>query len=422
MSVLIVGGVVPSVTAPTEAACVYSHAFINSLLNANVKGIHFALINNHMPKALPDSQADIERLEARGVKFHLDPAFCADPNREGGRLFGKLKRAAHRRMDTAKKRERVQKLLQDESIDAIIVIWAEYATALLSRLDVKSKIAVYGNLHHNLLKANQLIRLLSDEPTGGSAYSAWLINAFRNQNWRGNLMQYDIVCNVAKNDADTIGAMGMRSAYLPMIWQSAPNAAPNECAEGPQSHKGAASHDVMLSVGNKSATGNSLAFLAYISEIRSWISEEKLASLKFHIFGGGNFRNEYIRQSFAGYDEIVDQGFVDDLNGCFRSFLCCLVLHGFFDFRVAHTRILNAWEQQCPVIAHEGMCSAMPELRHGHNCLLFKDSESLNRTLEEVKDLTVRETVTAGGLSTMTASQNSAGYRELFDMLQGGPT
>ena len=422
MSVLVVGGVVPSVTAPTEAACVYTHAFMNSLLNANVKGIHFALINNHLPKVLPNSKADIELLEVRGVKFHLDPAFCKDPNREDGRFFGKLKRAAHRRMNTAKKRERVQKLLQDESIDAIIVIWAEYATALLSRLEVKSKIAVYGNLYHNLLKANHLIRLLSDEPTGGSAPFAGLINAFRNQNWRRNLMQYDLVCNVAKNDADAIGAMGMRSSYLPMIWQSAPNAAPNECAEEPQSHKGAASHDVILSVGNKSATGNSLAFLAYISEIRSWISEEQLASLKFHIFGGGNFRNEYIRQSFTGYNEIVDQGFVDDLNECFRSFLCCLVLHGFFDFRVAHTRILNAWEQQCPVIAHEGMRYAMPELWHGHNCLLFKDSESLNRNFEEIKDLTIREALTAGGLSTLTASQNSAGYKELYEMLQGGST
>ena len=158
---------------------------------------------------------------------------------------------------------------------------------------------------------------------------------------------------------------------------------------------------IVASVGNLTATGNSLGFYTLGTEILPRMKKLMGEGMfEFHIFGRGkpmNFLNEILNDS-----HIKIRGFVDDIDTEISNSDIFLVANNSRKFKVGHTRFLHAWSKSVAVVAFEDSALAMPEIVHEYNALLGSNSHEIcDLIMKCLKDKKLKQKLINNGLKTL---------------------
>jgi glycosyltransferase involved in cell wall biosynthesis len=400
---LIVASVWPHVNGSFEAANVVAHSIVSNISTSGEFEVAYAYINEKLAHIPPEAEPELDYLRQAGVRF-LEPLLLPPPSRLRERALSLLK-AFITSPETIlfgygagdALRARIPR-----EVDAVLTIWTE--VGLNAASDVGTlRFAYHGNPDHKVFDAqHEVMRLVGAEPHGLRAVVDWLRRGLlRNLLERAHmamLRRYTFVANVAANDAAYYASQGVNAFYLANMWPMAPPAdweARRDALEAVNPGK------IVGSVGNMSATGNSLGFVALGMEVLPALERTlPLDSFKIHIFGGRQPKS-FLRPLLT-HPAVVLRGFVDDLNEEIMSASVFLICNNHHDFKVGHTRFLHAWSLGACVVAFRDCRESMPEIEHGRNALLGDTAEEIAALVAQaLNDRELRRRIGNGGLETL---------------------
>jgi glycosyltransferase involved in cell wall biosynthesis len=134
---------------------------------------------------------------------------------------------------------------------------------------------------------------------------------------------------------------------------------------------------IMLGALNTTVTK---AGLKYFSEkIYPVLKNELKYDYRVHIIGAGDWPNDIVKPNS---NKIVIRGYVEDLTDDWLNTDILLVPTN-IELGV-RARILTAFSKGMCVVSHVANVKGIPELRHGHNCMLGSDSHELVECMNKI--------------------------------------
>lgn len=400
---LVVSSVWPHVEGSYEAANVVVHSIVAQLIADGAFDLSYAYINSHLAQIPHQAESEIACLREAGVNF-LEPLLLPLPPPLRSRplaLFKALLTKPESILFGYGAGDALRTLAQ-RPIDAVLTIWTE--VGLNAASDVGAlRFAYHGNPDHKVFDAqHELMRLVGVEPRGLRAALDWLRRfLLRNLLERAHLAvlrNYTFVADVAANDAAYYAERGIKACYLSNMWPMSP---PPEWESWRDALEAANPGKIVGSVGNLSATGNSLGFVALSKEVLPAL-ERVLPrdSFKIHIFGGREPKP--FLKPLLNHPAIVFRGFVQDLNAEIISASVFLISNNHHNFKVGHTRFLHAWSLGACVVAFRDCRESMPEIEHGKNALLGDTAEEVAAIVAQaLDDRELRRRIGRGGIETL---------------------
>lgn len=400
---LIVSGVWPHVVGNREAANVISHQVTHHLALSGRFDVGYCVINAHdttMPEA---AGPEVEALKALGVRF-VGPVRPPRVPAAGAGAAGKLKAVLAGRPDRlivgTDAHDQLLQALGGELPDAVLAVWAEQAGYVVSQLPV-TRFNYAGNPDHKVLEARMELR----DRLGGRSLLDRVADDLRLRVTRAGhlaaMRRYDLMWNVAANDAADYRAAGVNARYLQNMWPGAVHAdwqAARDAAEQ------VAPLRIVGNVGNISATGNSFGLMTLATEILPRLKERLgEGAFEIHLFGGGQPHPAV--QPLLADPHVKVRGFVDDLDAEILAAPIFLVANNSQRFKVGHTRFLHAWSLGACVVGFADSAEAMPEIRHRENALLgHTPTEVADLVVEAAADRALRRKMGAGGVAALTTA------------------
>ncbi len=259
------------------------------------------------------------------------------------------------------------------SPNMLLVPWSEWLTALCADFPLK-KFAYYGNPDH---KAG--IWRKSFDRRHGISGASWLrlkLGLFLLEREHIKVMsKYDLVGNVAENDAKYYMSKGLNNVfYIQNMWIDRFGVSWQEKRQA--AFDNSSPIKIIANVGQLGGTAN-----RYGLEILGRDVAPRLKHLmgdltyELHILGIGELVPS-LRKILAR-PEIIIRGFVDDIDREILESKIFLCLNNASPFKVGHTRYLHAWSLGACVIAHQDAALSMPEMKHNQNCLLGRDVQEI---------------------------------------------
>ena len=399
---LVASGVWPHVAANTEAANVISHQITHHLAHSGRFDVSFAYINSVSAPIPSVAVPEIEALRAAGVRF-LEPVIFDPQPIAGGSPFGKvfcLLRGRPDRILTGTDRTHLlADALGGELPDIVLTTWSETSNNLVSTLPVRHRFTYAGNPDHKVLDA----RLELVERLGRVSLIGRLRNRLRRQVVKAAHLQvmrrFELMWNVAANDAVDYRRVGINAHYLQNMW---PIATQGDWEGVRNTLEKSEPLKIVGNVGNLSATGNSFGLLTLATEIVPEL--ERLigtGAFEVHLFGGSS-PHPAVRPHLDN-PHIRIRGFVDDLDTEILSAPIFLIANNSHRFKVGHTRFLHAWSLGAAVVGFPDSAQAMPEIVHDHNAVLGRTSAELAEQIVALaSDRQRRRRLGRNGWATLT--------------------
>ena len=393
----------PCTFGSKEAANVIIHQIIENLVLTKKFNIFYCLITNKHFENNKYTELVINDLKKKGVQF-LKPLIVENYKKKS--LFNLLYYLLSGSPEKVFSGAELQNIIADHFTfkpDLVLTVWSEYATHACSKLKCK-KFNYSGNSQYDVYAAHHELSILenlyrSRKTSFQKKLIFFLKYKFFKFAYMASMKRYDLVWNVAKNDAHTLKKSGVNAKYLQNMWPV--SNVKNDTSSIKLGSKGSQIVKIVASVGNLTATGNSLGFYTLGTEIlprmKKLIGE---GMFEFHIFGRGkpmNFLNEILNDS-----HIKIRGFVDDIDTEISNSDIFLVPNNSRKFKVGHTRFLHAWSRSVVVVAFEDSALAMPEIVHEYNALLGSNAHEICdlivRSLENKK---LKQKLINNGLKTL---------------------
>ena len=401
-NLMIISSVWPHIRSHKEAANVVTHSMITELVKLKRFNLSFLYLNKEVTGVPDDALPEIEELKSSGVEF-LDPVAVLPPQppRQNPLKFAKdfIFSPEATLIGHDSLRNSIQ--LKDKDIDIVLTIWTEVGLNAAANLG-KLRYAYHGNPDNKVFNAQQeILDRFSDRQNGiRSFFSKSKFFLKRNLLARAHLAtlkKFDLVADVAKNDALYYANKGVKACYLQNMWPTNLNLTSKyKRGVGYKKHG-----KIVGGVGNVSATGNTLGFLALGKEVLPELDKTiDRNEYEIHIFGGGTPK-PYVAQ-ILNHPNIKMRGFVDDLDAEILSSSLFLITNNRYDFKVGHTRFLHAWSLGCCVIAFKDCANAMPEIVHEKNALLAETPKEMAELIKlALCDKTLRNRIGVGGFNTL---------------------
>jgi glycosyltransferase involved in cell wall biosynthesis len=425
---LVVSGVWPHVEGSVEAANVVAHSIVTELVATGQFDLSYAYVNAEPARIPSQAEPELADLRRRGVRF-LELLLAPRP---ASRL-----RLRYRPLVLLKLLARPESILfgydagealrsaVGREVDLVLTIWTE--VGLNAARDVGARrFAYHGNPDHKVFEAQHEIRRLSNLETAGlrAALDYLRRSAVRKLLERAHLAvlrRYTFVADVAANDAAYYVSQGINAFYLANMWPMTP---PADWESRRDALEALNPGKIVGSVGNLSATGNSLGFITLRKEVLPEL-ERKLPSnsFKIHIYGGRELR-PFLRPLLT-HPAIALRGFVEDLNVEILSAPVFLISNNHHNFKVGHTRFLHAWSLGACVVAFRDCRESMPEIEHGCNALLGDTAEEVATLVAKaLGDCELRRRIGRGGIETLRQKFSPATVtRTLIERMQtAGPS
>ncbi|EKV26052.1 hypothetical protein C882_3339 [Caenispirillum salinarum AK4] len=383
------------------------HQITCHLARSGLFDVRYVVINA-FETAMPGAAGpEVEDLKALGVHFH-EPVKADLTPAAGAGAFNKLKAVAAGHSDRlivgTGQQDKLLRSLGGEMPDAVLAIWAETAGYMASSLPIP-KFNYAGNPDHKVLEA----RMELEDWLGGRSLLGRARDVMRLKVTRAGhlaaMRRYDLMWNVAANDAADYAAAGVNARYLQNMWPGAVHA---DWQAGRDASEQTAPLKIVGNVGNISATGNSFGLMTLATQIVPRL-KEKLGEGAFevHLFGGGKPHPSVA--PLLNDPHIRVRGFVDDIDAEILSAPVFLVANNSQRFKVGHTRFLHAWSLGACVVGFSDSAEAMPEIRHRENALLGDTPEAVaDLVVEAGRDKALRRAVAAGGIEMLTTAFNPA--------------
>ncbi|MCA8931700.1 MAG: glycosyltransferase family 4 protein, partial [Rhodospirillaceae bacterium] len=347
------------------------------------------------------AQADLAALRQAGVQFLEPVVFDRQPVAAGWlqRIKCLLARRPDRFLVGTDRTAALAEALQGRMPDAVLTVWSENASNLVSTLPVPFRFTYAGNPDHKVLDA----RLELAERLGRVSLPGRLRNRARYAVTKAAHLQvirrFDLMWNVAANDAADYRAAGINARYLQNMW---PAAIHGDWEAARDATEQTAPLKIVGNVGNLSATGNSYGLLTMATEIVPEL-RRRLGDggFEIHLFGGGAPHPAV--QRHLDDPHIKVRGFVDDLDREILSAPIFLVANNSDRFKVGHTRFLHAWSLGAAVVGFADSALAMPEIAHGQNALLGQTPAELARHIVDLAaDTAMRRRLGRSGADMVT--------------------
>lgn len=384
--------------------------------------LSYAFISSTDAKVPIEAQDEIDALQSNGVQF-LEPLLLnPSPSlRERPMFFLKALLGNPESIllgyDVS---EKLSTLLNGQKIDAVLTIWSEVGLNAASNFPAL-RFAYHGNPDHKVFDAqHEIMRLAGVQPKGLRGLVDSLRRALlRNLLERAHLAvlrRYHFVADVAANDAAYYAANGVNAIYLQNMWPTQP---PPDWEARRDTLEAANPGKIVGSVGNTSATGNSLGFIALGQEVLPAL-KRKLGeqAFKIHIFGGREPKP--FLKPLLDDPHILLRGFVNDLDAEILSASVFLISNNHHRFKVGHTRFLHAWSLGACVVAFDDCRESMPEIEHGRNALLGSTAEEVAFWVAQaLADRDLRRRIGQGGIDTLRAQYSPTSVtRALIEHIQ----
>lgn len=422
MRLLVVSSVWPHVTRNFEAANVVVHSILAELARSGTFELSFAYLNTSEARVPDEAQEELDALGAVGVEF-LAPVIVPPAPSLRSRPLVFLKALMGNPTGVFigyGAGERLREAIGGRAIDAVLTIWTEVGVNAASELPVAC-FAYHGNPDHKVFDAqHEVRRLVGAEPKGLAGAVDWFRRALLRRVLEGAhlsvLRRYRFVADVAANDVTYYVAKGVNAFYIRNMWPAKP---PADWESQRNALEAANPGKIVGSVGNLSATGNSLGFVALGQEVLPAL-KRRLGNVPFeiHIFGGREPK-PFLKLLLA--DPCIRlRGFVEDLDAEILSAPVFLIANNHHRFKVGHTRFLHAWSLGACVVAFEDCREAMPEIEHGRNTLLGRTAEDVaDLVAQALADRDLRRRIGRGGIETLRAQFHPAAVtRILVDKIQ----
>lgn len=400
---LIVSSVWPHVEGSFEAANVVAHSIVAEIAASSDFDLSYVYVNATPAQVPPQAEPEMEQLRAAGVKF-LEPLLLPPPPslRERPLTFLKALLAKPESILFGYGAGDALRSGTQRKVDAVLTIWTEIGLNAASDVGTL-RFAYHGNPDPKVFDAqHEVMRLVGAEPRGLRAAVDWLRRGLlRNLLERAHLAilrRYTFVADVAANDAAYYATKGINAFYLANMWPMSP---PMDWEARRDALEAANPGKIVGSVGNLSATGNSLGFVALGKEVLPAL-ERVLPhdSFKIHIFGGREPKS--FLKPLLTHPAVVIRGFVDDLNEEIMSAPVFLICNNHHNFKVGHTRFLHAWSLGGCVVAFRDCRESMPEIEHGRNALLGDTAEEVAALVAlALVDRELRRRIGRGGIETL---------------------
>lgn len=363
--------------------------------------ISYAFINTAAAEIPAQASVEVAELRKAGVRF-LDPVIVSDRPTATTSLYARVHSLLTNRPDRylvgTDEGAKLQSAIQGTQPDIVLTIWAEIATNLVSTFPIKHRVTYAGNPDHKVLDG----RLELAERLGDVAPSERLRNLMRRWVTKKAHLQvtrrFDLMWNVAANDAADYRREGIKARYLQNMWPAAVTkdwAAERDASEQLEPLK------IVGNVGNLSATGNSFGLLtlatAIVPELRRILGEDRF---EVHLFGGGTPHPAV--EPLLADKHVKVRGFVDDLDAEILSAPIFLVANNSHRFKVGHTRFLHAWSLGAAVVGFADSAEAMPEIIDGHNAMLGKSAIEVAQCIADLaRDPQKRRLIAENGAITL---------------------
>jgi hypothetical protein len=397
---LVLSGVWPHVVGNREAANVIAHEIVSQLADSGRFRLTYGVINAR-DTARPEAAApEIDRLAARGVRF-LEPvriSAVAIANRWWQKLIAIAAGRPDRVVVGIDRHPELISRLAGDMPDAVMVIWAEQAGYVASQLPC-IRFNYAGNPDHKVLagRLELAARLERSSFQGGSVRRRLLYHVVRLAHLMA-MRRYDLMWNVAANDAADYARAGVSARYIQNMW---PNAVSADWEERRSRSEQLRPLKIVGNVGNLDATGNSFGLLTIAENLVPALKRQLgEGGFEIHLFGGGR-PHPSVAPLLAG-PHLLIRGFVDDLDAEILSAPIFLVANNSRSFKVGHTRFLHAWSLGACVVGFSDSIESMPEIRHGENALMGETPEEVAELIvRAAKDPQLRKRVAAGGMETL---------------------
>ena len=366
--ILIISGVWPHIIANREAANVISYLITDNILNDKHFDVSYMYLNSQ-PQIVPDEAAsEINSLSNRGVKFHEKVIGLEKYTR-----FTQVLRLLKGLMPGVGRHNELFEVIKKDHFDAVLTIWSEFATQVVSGLDIPVY-AYYGNPEPKILDARlALERQLKQQGAIGAVKDMmlhWLLVKLTQHAHLAVMRKLKFVFEVAKNDAEYYRDHNVAAKYLNNMWLGENSA---ECCPEKQQLQPL---KICGNVGNLSATGNTYGLITIANEIlprlKCRLGE---GTFEIHLYGGAKPKPEII--DMLNDPHIKIRGFVDDLDAEILSSPIFLIANNNNRFKVGHTRFMHAWSLGATVVGFDDSCLAMPEIKHKVNALLGKNADEV---------------------------------------------
>ena len=252
--------------------------------------------------------------------------------------------------------------------DAIFIPWCEWLTALCADLPV-TKFAYYGNPDAKSARA----RLRFQRAHGEVALLPMALQAWDNRQLErahlAQMMKYELVGDVAANDAEYYAARGHANAfYVRNVWI---NRYPDGAWRRHRLRK-ERGNVIIANVGRLPGTANTLGLEILgrdlVPRLRARVGN---ADYRMRILGAGHLHRAL--EKYFRTPEIELAGFVPDIDDAMMEAGVFLCVNNASRYKVGHTRYLHAWSLGGCVVAHRDAALSMPEIRHNENALLGND-------------------------------------------------
>ena len=404
MRLLVVASVWPHATKSFEAANVITHAILSELAAMGLYELSFLYINTSLAEVPHEAKQEIDKLKQAGISF-LEPLLY-EPDLPLSKRPKDLLTALFLEPASILFGYNAGKLLPKKigCYDGVLTVWSEVGINAFSRYPAM-RFAYHGNPDHKVFNAQyEIMRLAGVQPKGFAAIVDWMrritLSYLLERAHLSVLRHYDFIADVAANDAKYYVEHKIRAFYLQNMWPSPPIETwemRRDILEKQNPYK------IIGNVGNMSATGNSLGFVALGQEVLPALKKQ-LVNVPFevHIFGGKepkSFLKPLLMDS-----HIKLRGFVDDLETEILSAPVFLISNNHHRFKVGHTRVLHAWSLGACVIAFADCRDAMPEIEHGRNALLGNNAEEVAILVAQaLSDRKLRRHIAYGGIETLKA-------------------
>lgn len=400
---LVVSGVWPHVEGAVEAANVVVYSILSEIAALEEFDVSYGYVNSDPAEIPPEAVAQISRLRENGVCF-IKPLLIPRPPPYRKRPMALLKAFFFKpeAIFFGYGSGNALKERCEREIDAVLTIWSE--VGLNAACDVGVfRFAYHGNPDHKVFHAfHEAKQLMNVSSRGLKSYVEWaartILGSIIERGHLAILRRYNLVADVAQNDANYYVNRLINACYLPNMWPMSPPPgweALRDTLEAENPYK------IVGNVGNLSATGNTLGLLTLGKEVLP-VLERILpgGNFRVHIFGKGQPRS-YLA-ALLSHPAILKRGFVEDLNTEILSAPVFLICNNRQKFKVGNTRFLHAWSLGACVVAFQDCREAMPEIKHGYNTLLGSNPEEVaSLVVRALQDRDLRRHIGRGGIETL---------------------
>lgn len=404
---LIVSGCWPHFKGSSEAANIIAYSILTELVSTRTFDISFAYVNSSSAPVPAVAEPELQSFRDSGVTF-LPPLLIGNHDHSILDRISLFARAlttdpAHILHGYGTSHLLLDRLSSD--IDAVLSIWTEigfYAASGVGRY----RFSYHGNPDHKVFDAQyEILRLSNTKTSLVGFFRQWLrATIYSKLIERAHLSvmrRYNMIANVAANDAFYYSRKGVNAFYLPNMW---PNNTPIDWETSRNLLEPSNPGKIIGSVGNLSATGNTLGFLTLGHQILPALDRTMPPdSFKIHIYGGRELRPFIL--PLLTHPAVIIRGFVQNLDEEILSAPVFLICNNHNKFKVGHTRILHAWSLGACVVAFRDCRESMPEIEHNRNALLADNADELAHLIfEAFKDHSLRRRIGRGGHETLQKS------------------